>query len=77
MNRLYTMQELSKKLDVAMNTIREWHRKGDIEPTHTAGEWATGNIRMYLFDLENVMASKVWGNYVSHKEVHKKKGVHK
>lgn len=60
MDKLYTTRELEVALGVSIKTIRDWKEKGLIEPLYTAGEYTTGNKRMYLYDIKLVKKSKGW-----------------
>ncbi len=49
---IYTVQELSKMLDVTTVTLRTYIRRGDLKARKTGGTWfvSEGSLRNFFFD---------------------------
>ena len=49
---LYTVQELSKRLDVTTVTLRTYIKRGDLKARKTGGTWfvSEGSLKNFFFD---------------------------
>lgn len=74
MEKLYTSAELAHALGISKTTIQDWKEKGLIEPLYTAGEYATGEHRIYLFDIKLVKKTQTWKDYRKWKKNHFRSG---